>query len=197
MRVLEDLDSLNFVEVLIHLFRKTPIKPNMQRESFDIVLKLGKQIVRKFIAKDQAAIDEVTKTAKRINNTEYVDYFSMVGLEIISNRKLALGIKSFGINNTAKAKDLLQDAIRLNRNSIIAYWNLARLSVLEQDLKKAKQYYSTVMTLLMIKHPTNYRKYLKIVVQEQKDADGGMQETYSNPIASYQLMMNRNLYRSL
>jgi len=183
--ILENLDSLNFVDILIHLFCEMPIKPGLQRESFDTVTNLGRQMVRKFIAEDQNAIDEIKNTAEKIQGMGDNDYFSMIGLEIISNRKVALGLKAFGLDNIAEAINLLQDAVRLNRNSVIVYWNLARLSVLNQNLVKMKQYYSTVKNLLMLRHPRNYRSYIKNVDNERRAAEEGKGEMFSRPLYSY------------
>jgi len=183
--ILGNLDSLGFIDVLTYLFSEMPIKPSFQNETFDTVVKLGKQLVRKFITGDQSAIDETKNTASKIKVEGYSDYFSMIGLELISNRKVALGLKAFALNQLTDAINLLQDAVRLNRNSIIAYWNLARLSVLKQNPTKMLQYYSTVINLLMLKHPANYRNYVRIVDQERKNADEGTEKIYSRPIYLY------------
>ena len=183
--ILRDLDSLNFIGVLTYLFSEMPIKPGFQNDTFDVVLQLGKQLVRKFIIGDQNAINEIKNTASRIKDEEYGDYFSMIGLELISNRKLALGLKAFGLNQFEDAINLLHDAVRFNRDSVIAYWNLARLSVLKQSSAKIDQYYSTVENLLRLKHPTSYRTYVKSVEKERKYAESGSEKIYSRPIYSY------------
>ena len=185
IEVLENLDSVGFVDVLTYLFNEMPIKPGLQSETFDIVIKLGKQLVRKFIAGDQSVIDEIKNTVSKIQGDGYNDYFSMIGLELISNRKVALGLKAFGLDHIEDAISLLQDAVRLNRDSVIAYWNLARLSVLKQNPTKVKQYYSAVKNLLMLKHPANYRNYVRIIDQELRNVDEGMEKIYSRPLYSY------------
>ena len=185
IEILETLDSVGFVDVLTYLFSEMPIKPGFQSETFDTVIKLGKQLVRKLIAGDQSAINEIKNTASKILGDESNDYFSMTGLELSSNRKIALGLKAFGLEQYADAINLLQDAIRLNRNSVIAFWNLARLSVLTKNPTKTEQYYSTVKNLLMLKHPTNYRNYMKILDQERKSVNEGIAKKYSRPIFVY------------
>lgn len=183
--ILENLDSLNFVDVLIHLFCEMPIKPGLQRESFDTVANLGRQLVRKFIAEDQSAIDEITSTSKKIQNYGNNDFFSSVGLEIMSNKQLSLGLKAFGLDQIDNATKLIHDAIRLNRDSITAFWNLARISVLNQKTKSALRYYSAVRDLLMLRHPRNYRSYMKNVDIERRSAEDGKGEMFSKPLFSY------------
>lgn len=185
IEILETLDSVSFVDVLTHLFIKMPIEPGFQNETFDTVVKLGKQLVRKFIAGDQSAIDEIKNTASKVQNEGYTDYFSKTGLELISNRKIAFGLKAFGLDHLDDAINLLQDGIRLNRDSVIAFWNLARLSVLKQNSAKIEQYYSAVRKLLMLKHPTNYRHFVRILDQERKFSDDGTEKIYSRPLHSY------------
>ena len=108
-----------------------------------------------------------------------------MGLELSSNRKIAFGLKEFGLGHLDEAVKLLQDGVRLNRDSIIAFWNLARISVLKQDTTKSEQYYSTVKNLLILKHPANYRNYVKNLDLERKDADEGTMKICSMPIHSY------------
>ena len=185
IEILKMLDSAGFVNVLTNLFYEMPIKPGFQSETYDIILRLGKQSIRKLIERDQSVLSEIKKTSSRVQNDEYNDYFSMVGLELISNEKLALGLKAFGLEQLEDANTLLQDAIRFNRDSVIAYWNLARMSLLMENPPKAKQYYSTVNNLLMLKHPANYRNYVKIVEKERKIAAEGDDTIFSEPIYSY------------
>ncbi|MHA1615089.1 MAG: methyltransferase domain-containing protein [Candidatus Thorarchaeota archaeon] len=183
--ILEKLDSMNFVNVLIHILSELPILPGQQSESYASVLKMGKQIVGKFIAKDQIAIDEITNTSKKIQNYGNNDFFSSVGLEIISNKQLSLGLKAFGLDQIDNATKLIHDAIRLNRDSITAFWNLARISVLNQNTESALQYYSTVRNLLMLRHPKNYRSHMKNVDNERRAAEEGKGEMFSRPLYSY------------
>ena len=185
VETLEKLDSMNFVNVLMHIFSELPIRPGQQSESYASVLKLGKQIVGKFIAKDQSAIDKITNTSKKIQNYGNNDFFSSVGLEIMSNKQLALGLKAFGLDQIDNATKFIHDAIRLNRDSITAFWNLARISVLNQNTESALQYYSTVRNLLMLHHPKNYRSYMKNVDIERRSAEDGKGEMFSKPLFSY------------
>lgn len=182
---LEKLDSMSFVNLLTHIFCELPIIPGQQSESYASVLKMGKQIVGKFIAKDQSSIVEITNTSKKIQNYGNNDFFSSVGLEIISNRQLSLGLKAFGLNQIDNATKLILDAIRLNRDSITAFWNLARISVLNQNTESALKYYSAVRDLLMLHHPKNYRIYMKNVDNERRSAEEGKGEMFSKPLYSY------------
>jgi len=185
IELLETLDSVGFIDVLMDLFCKMPIKPGFQSETFDTVIKLGKQLVRKYMSGDQSANDEIKNTAPKNRDEGYTDYFSKIGLELISNRKIAFGLKAFGLDHLDDAISLLQDGVRLNRDSVIAFWNLARLSVLKQNSTKIEQYYSAVRDLLMLKHPTNYRNYVRILDQERKFSDEGTEKIYAKPLHSY------------
>ena len=185
VETLEKLDSMNFVNVLMHIFSELPIRPGQQSESYASVLKLGKQIVGKFITKDQSAIDKITNTSKKIQNYGNNDFFSSVGLEIMSNNQLALGLKAFGLDQIDNATKFIHDAIRLNRDSITAFWNLARISVLNQNTESALQHYSTVRNLLMLHHPKNYRSYMNNVDKEKRSAENGKGEMFSKPLFSY------------
>jgi SAM-dependent methyltransferase len=185
IKMLKILDSVGFVDVLTNLFYEMPIKPGFHSETFDTVLKLGKQSIGKLSNGDQTVIREIEKTATRIQNDDYNDYFSKVGLELISHKKLAHGLKAFGLEQLEDANTLLHDAIRFNRDSIISYWNLARLSLLMEDLTKMNQFYSTVSSLLMQKHPKSYRNYQKMVEEERDSAIEGNVEICSEPIFSY------------
>jgi SAM-dependent methyltransferase len=185
IEILEKLDSLNFVNVLMYVFSELPILPGQQGDSFTTAIKLGKQTVGKLLANDQSTIDELRNTSKKIQDFGYVDYFSSVGLEIVSNKKLALGLKAFGLGEIEKAVDLLHDAVRLNHDSIIAFWNLARLFALKQNREKMNQYYSTVRKLLILQNPKNYRDFVRIIEYERRSAEQEHTEVFSEPIYSY------------
>ncbi|MFW9844236.1 MAG: methyltransferase domain-containing protein [Candidatus Thorarchaeota archaeon] len=185
IEILETLDSVDVVNALTNLFCKMPIKPGFQSETLDTVKKLGKQLVKKIISGDQNAIIEIRNTSLENQDEVYPDYFSETGLELSSNRKIALGLKAFGLNHLDDALKLLQDGVRLNRDSVIAYWNLARISVLKHDSTKVKQYYSAVSDLLKQKHPTNYRNYIRVLDQERKNVDDRTEKLYARPIHTY------------
>jgi hypothetical protein len=185
IEVLEELDSMSFVKILTYTFSQMPISPGQNGESFAAVLKLGEQIVGKFMAKDQNAINDIRNTSRKIQEDGNYDFFSNVSLEVLSNRKLALGLKAFGLDRFEEATKLLEDAIRYNHDSILAFWNLARISGLGQDEKKALQFYSAVRTLLMFKHPKTYRSYISNLEHEMRSVKRGECERCSEPIFSY------------
>jgi predicted SAM-dependent methyltransferase len=186
IKILEELDSLNFVNILTYIFSEMPIRPGQQDESFASVIKLGKQIVGKLMAKDHSAIDEIRNTSKKIQEENHNDFFSNVGLQVISSRKLALGLKAFGAYALEEAISLIQDAIRFNHDSTLAFWNLARIFGLKENKEKMLQYYSTVRNLLMLQYPKSYRSYISNLENEKKTIEVGNCEMYARPIFSYQ-----------
>ena len=182
--MLEKLDSVDFVKVLTLLFYEMPVNPGFQDESFDTVVKIAEQLIRKVIRGEIEALSRIESVAERTDDVGYIGYFSKTGLEILSNKKVALGLKAFGLNQLDESVKLFQDAVKLNHDSIISFWNLARLSVLQQNEEKTAQNYAAVRRILELKYPKHRQIYTKRLEEEQRLATTGNERVFTEPIYS-------------
>jgi predicted SAM-dependent methyltransferase len=182
--ILEKLDSVNFLKVLTLLFYKMPVNPGFQDESFDTVVKVAQQLIRKVIRGEAEALSKIKNMAERTDDVGYLGYFSKTGLEILSNKKVSLGLKAFGLNQLDESAKLFQDAVKLNHDSIISFWNLARLNVLKRNEEKTAQNYAAVWKILELKYPRHHQIYTKKLEEEQRLAALGKERVFSEPIYS-------------
>ncbi|NHI89599.1 MAG: methyltransferase domain-containing protein [Candidatus Thorarchaeota archaeon] len=182
--ILEKLDSVNFAKVLTLLFYKMPVNPGFQDESFDTVVKVAGQLIRKVIRGEAEALSKIENIAEKTDDVGHIGYFSKTALEILSNEKVALGLKAFGLDRLDESARLFQDAVKLNHDSIISFWNLARLNVLKRNDEKMAQNYAAVWKILELKYPRRHQIYTKKLEEEQRLAALGKHSIFSEPIYS-------------
>ena len=184
LRILKELVTLRFSKVMALLFRDMPVVPGRQSETFETVKSMCKQSVRKLLSGDQEVQAELNRTSKRIENEDQIDIFSRTVLETMSHHHLALGAKAF-------AQDRLDDAmahytitIRCNRDDVLAYWNLARLRVLNNMKEKAGQCYDVTKNMISLKHPKLQRQLSKKIDYEIDYIAKGNRTHIDSPIRS-------------
>ena len=184
LNVFKELVSLRLTDVMIHLFQEMPIVPGHQAESIDTVKSMFDQSVRKLLNGDQTVVDYIRKTSEKIDDEIQTDLFSNTILEMISSTQLALGSKEFSKTRFDNAIEYYDKARRFNRDSILAYWNLARLQTLQDMKEQARRSYRTTKDLLKLHHPKIQRVLCKKIDDEIEYIAKGSREKIDNPVLS-------------
>lgn len=184
LSILEELDLLEFPKVMIHLFREMPVMPGQQDETFDAVKSMCSQSIKKILSKEEDTIVELRNVSKKIESEVQTDIFSKAVLNSISQEQLALGAKAFAHTQLEEAITRYRDAVRYNRDNILAYWNLARLRVLNNMLEKGKKCYNITKTLISSMQLKIQRPLVRKLETEINQIAKGNQRHIEQPVLS-------------
>lgn len=184
LKVFKELVSLQFPRVMTHLFQEMPVIPGYQAVTFETIKSMFDQSVRKLLRGDQSVIDEIKNTSERIDEEIETDLFSMTVLEMLSVAQHALGAKEFSQTRFDSAMAHYDKAIRLNRDSILAFWNLARMQSLKDMEEEAGHNYEVTKNLLKIRYPKLQRTMCKKVDDEIEYVTKGSRKRLSHPVLS-------------
>jgi predicted SAM-dependent methyltransferase len=186
IKVLKDLVTLGYARVMTHMFKDMPVIPGQQTETYEMVKSLCVQSVEKLFAGDHMVLDELRNTSKLIDDKMQTDLFSKTVLEMNSLSQLGQGAKAFSQDNLDVALIHYQKAIRFNRDSVLAYWNLARVRTMQNMRDKAIHCYGVTKDLLKLKYPKLQRTVCKRVDNEIDYVANGNREKINQPILSLQ-----------
>ena len=187
LRVLSELVSLGFAEVMTHIFQEMPVIPGEQTRTFETVETMCEQSVVKILLGDLSVIDELKNTSGKMDEEIQTDLFSNTVLEMISLSKLALGAKEFSQTQYDSAISHYEKAIRYNRDNVVGYWNLARLRTLKNMIEEGRNCYGVAKDLLRSKHPIIQRKYCKRIDDEIEYIRSGNRKQIDQPILSLRM----------
>lgn len=169
---------------MTHLFQEIPITPGLQAETIKTIKSMFNQSVRKLLEGDQRVIEEIRKTSEKIDGEIQTDLFTHTFLEMTSASHLALGAKEFSQGQLNRAVTHYDKARRLNRDSILAYWNLARLQTLIDTIEEARSSYNVTKNLLKLHHPKIQRSLCKRIDDEIEYITKGSREQINKPVLS-------------
>ena len=184
LRVFKELVSLDIPRVMTHLFQEIPITPGFQAETIKTIKSMFNQSVRKLLGGDQSVIEEIRKTSEKIDGEIQTDLFTHTFLEMTSASHLALGAKEFSQGQLNRAVTHYDKARRFNRDSILAYWNLARLQTLKDTIEEARSSYNVTKELLKLHHPKIQRSLCKRIDDEIEYITKGSREQINKPVLS-------------
>ncbi len=184
LSIFEELVLLEFPRIMTYLFREMPVVPGHQDETFDAVKSMCAQSVKKLLSKEKDTIVELRNTSKKIGGELNTDIFSKALLNSISQEQLALGAKAFAHNQLEEAITRYRDAVRYDRNNILAYWNLARLRVLNNMLEEGKECYNITKTLISSMQLKIQRPLVKKIETEIAQIAKGEQQHIEQPVLS-------------
>ena len=168
--ILEELALLEFPKMMTYLFREMPVIPGCQSETFETVRSMCAKSVKKLISGEKEVIDELRNTSKKVDIEIQTIIFSKTMLNSISQYHQALGAKAFSQNKLVEAMIQYKNAVRFNRDNTLAYWNLARLHVLNNLQEKARVCYSTTHDLVSLMHPKVMKPLLREIETEFEQA---------------------------
>lgn len=146
------LIQLDFPNILCNSIKKAPINPGIQGLVFNSVEIFAKNIIKKLIFNSEEReriINKLRILSEQINYSE-IDFFSPKILERKSLDYFYLGIKAFHKENYKLAFKKLLEAIKLNRNDFLIFWNLSKLLVKLNRKNEAIKYYKKTLRLARI-----------------------------------------------
>jgi tetratricopeptide (TPR) repeat protein len=102
----------------------------------------------------------------------------------MSHNLLALGAKAFAQDRLDDAMTHYEEAIRFNRDNTIAYWNLARLRVLNNMLEEARHCYDVTKNMISLIHPKLQIPLSKNIENEIEHTSKGNRKHIRRPVLS-------------
>jgi len=153
LKTAELLIELNFPNILLNSLKKGPLKPGTQKIVFSSIESFAKSIITKlnqFEEERDKIIEKLKDLSKDIKEAE-ITFFSFKIIEQKSLDYYYKGIKNFYLKNYKTAHNKFLEAIRLYRDDLFYYWNLAKvLAKLELD-DQAINFYKLTLRFLRLK----------------------------------------------
>jgi hypothetical protein len=147
--VLTLLSSVHFTDLLHSLLKEMPPVAGTQKKTMMVVTQFGKQSIRKMIAggkEAQTVKKALVALSKKYPHGEHT-FFSETLLEYEAADLCYQALKDFTAKDYMNAISKLHEAIRLDRNHLLYYWNLARVLMLTNNSAEAIQCYKDALTL--------------------------------------------------
>ena len=95
-------------------------------------------------------------------------FFSEALLEYQAADLCYRAIKDFIVKDFTNAGAKLQEAIRLDRNHLLYYWNLGRVLMLTKNISEAKRCYRDALTLVSLA-PAHQKEKLETTLQKERN----------------------------
>jgi len=147
------LSSIHFSDLLISVLKETSPVAGTQKKTMHTVTQFGKQSIRKIVSNNKEESDAVKKAlavfSRKCPHEEHV-FFSEVVLEYKAADLCYEAIKYILVKDFTRASAILQEAIRLDRNHLLYYWNLGRVLMLTKKYVDAKKCYRDALTLVRL-----------------------------------------------
>ena len=184
IEVLRELDGIGFARVLVHLFWEMPILHERQSDTLQSLKSIVGKVVEKLLIGNRKTSENLAHTASQVRSWIENSYFSETMLEMLSERMLALGVKAFALNQLEEAENRFIDAIRLNRDSVLPRWNLARVYALMGRTEKSLRCYESLREYLVIQYLRQSKHYIKRIESEVHSVRLGNMKVIANPVHS-------------
>lgn len=183
-RVLSFLTEMNFPTVLLHLLKQTSGFVGEQDKLFNTTYSLGQKTIEKLLhpEKEDKTVDMLRQTATEISPEENIIFFSSKLFMLKANRLFSRGIKAFVVSNYKNSIALFRESLRLYRDQILTYWNLARLLQMQGNMKEALNHYENAMKLLDILEYGEKKQQIKQALTHEMNQH--TPEKWSTPITS-------------
>jgi tetratricopeptide (TPR) repeat protein len=183
--ILNTVVELNLPAILLHLLVQLPPDVGTQQQAFSTIQKLGKGTLEKLVVtgKPQSTvIKELRETQTQVSKIHNITYFSPATIQQAAANRFASAAKAFAQQQWSKAETLFQEALRLDRDSLLTTWNLARLYHIQEKLGAAKEYYEKTLHLARRYKLPDRRRIIKRVRLEMKHQLSGPRPEFSSPI---------------
>lgn len=160
------LIKYNFPSILNYSFTEIPEFVGEQKRLYQTIKKIGKSSIKNLLnsSKRTSTIESLSKMNKKLKTHHKIDFFSEQMLIMKANLLFRQGAKEFILKNYKKAINKFEDSIKLHRDQILSYWNLARLYKLSNDKEQSKIYYKNTIDILKrldIKNKTAIKKSIE------------------------------------
>jgi SAM-dependent methyltransferase len=167
---LQFLSSVHFTDLLYSILKEIPPVAGTQKKTITVVTTFGKQSIRKIMSNSketEAAKKALVSLSKKYPPNEHT-FFSETLLEYQAADLCYQAIKAFVAKDFINAGVKLQEAIRLDRNHLLYYWNLGRMMMLTKNSSEAMQYYRDALTLARLA-PAYQREKLQTILKKERD----------------------------
>jgi len=164
------LSTVHFTDLLHWLLKETPPVVGTQKKTMTMITTFGKQCIRKILSDDKetnALKKRLIALSKKYPCDEHI-FFSETLLEHEAADLCYQAIKDFSTKDYIQATPKLQEAIRLDRNHLLYYWNLARVLMLTHNRSEGMQRYKDALALARLTFP-HQRKKLETKLQKERD----------------------------
>ncbi len=180
IKVLDFLIRINFSMILIHLLKESSNVAGSQKKIFQTICSIGKQSVKKLLSdKEKSNVKVSLSELSKEHDLSSTFFFSEDLLQREAARLSYLGTKEFILNHYDKALSYFNDAIKLERNNILYYWNLGRLQSLTKDFTGAKGNYQNAIKLVNL---SDYKEKMKLEQSLKKELKNISSKQYRKPI---------------
>lgn len=184
-KILKNLIELRFSDILVNNLEQLPGFVGRQEVLFSTSHDFGRKTVKNLLMyskeKRKAAIDELSKMSKNISSNERIGFFSEKLVMLRANRLFQKGVKEFNLSNYEIATRYFKDSMGLYRDQILTYWNLGRLYVLQNDIKRGISNYKNALKLLRI---ISYKNETDIRTAIEKEVKDRSLESIKEPLLS-------------
>jgi len=168
LKTIELLIDLNFPNILLNSLKKGPLKPGTQKIIFSSIESFAKSIITKlnqFEEDRDKTTDKLKELSVNIKKIE-INFFSFNIIEQKSLDYYYKGIKAFYKKNFRTAHNKFLEAIRLYRDDLFYYWNLAKV-LAKLDLEdQAIKFYKLTLRFLKLKK-IRYKDEIKLDIKEE------------------------------
>lgn len=180
--VLEELEKANLPEALVHVVKEMPLEPLTQSEAYGSACRLGLDAIRKAISERHipTEIEWLSRPGSVPSASEGVTLFTEQILESLSSTHRAQGMRALAQGDIDSASAHLLTALRLDRDSLSAAWNLARVMLSGGESDMTLRYLDYSIVLANARHPVEAGRFLKGLEADRQQVIAG---TQARPLA--------------
>jgi tetratricopeptide (TPR) repeat protein len=177
---LEFLDRIDFQNVLYNLVKESADEPGTQNQVFQTICNIGKKSIKKLLTEEEK-FDVKTSLQKLSDNCKKrkIDFFSDKLIDKEAANLAYKAIKEFILKKYKKALTNKNEAIKLDRNHLLYYWNQGRLFLLNKNISDGKRAYEKAIKLVKI---SEYKDKKKLVKALKKESENFSSKVYGKPI---------------
>jgi len=168
LKTTELLNDLDFPSILLNSLKKGPLKPGTQKIIFSSIESYAKSIITKLYQFEEdrdKIIEKLKDLSENIKEIE-ITFFSFNLIEQKSLDYYYKGIKAFYEKNFRTAHNKFLEAIRLYRDDLFYYWNLAKVLAKLELEDQAIKFYKLTLRFLRLKK-IKYKDEIKLDIKEE------------------------------
>jgi len=168
LKTTELLIDLKFPNILLNSLKKGALKPGTQKIIFSSIESFAKGIITKLnqFEKDRNEITEKLKDLSDNIKEIEINFFSFNLIEQKSLDYFYKGIKAFYKKNYRTAHNNFLEAIRLYRDDLFYYWNLAKILTKLELEDQAIEFYKLTLKFLRLKK-IQYQDEIKLDIKKE------------------------------
>ncbi len=182
--VLVDLEKANLPEILVHMVKEVPLEPLTQSQAYESACRLGLEAIRKAVSGRHVSTETewLSRPSSVPSSSEGVTLFTEQTLRSISSIHHAQGMKAFAQGDIDSASIHLLNALKLDRDSLSAAWNLARVMLSARKSDLSLRYLDYSIVLANARHPAEAGRILKGLKADKRQAVIGSQGPPLGPV---------------